>query len=242
MPGQQGAASPLPPLPSSSSQSRRCLLTNNPRRQQDGAPGLPQPQKRPSGNRLGSAPAPGCVGGVGKGCTVWERLRPSSPLPSLNIFSVGCSAGLPNPKCPLPWGVVCSTSVPSKWCCDTAPKSRARPHCLLAPVTSLDIVLQHPQQLSVPQVHWKGILGRVPSSCHYSSQDSWARGRMGGIQDLAGNSMRAMAARKGRVSATNGRSVITRQPRPLCLLLHGHTSQGRSSQAAPSWCCFYLSY
>lgn len=241
MPGQQGAASPLPPLPSSSSQSQRCLLTNNSRRQQDGAPGLPQPQKRPSGNRLWVCPRPGLRG---RG---WERLHGLGTAPTLlsfAIFSVGCSAGLPTPKCPLPWGVVCSSSVPSKWCCDncTQEQSMSHPHCLLAPATFLDIVLQHPQQLPVPQVHWKGILGRVPSSCHYSNQDSWARGRMGGIQDLAGNSMRAMAAGKGRVSATNGRSVITRQPRPLCLLLHGHTSQGRSSQAAPSWCCFYLSY
>lgn len=207
-----------------------------------GLPGFRSHKNAHQETGCGSAPAPGCVGGGGKGCTVRERLRPSSPLLFLSIFSVGCSAGLPTPNCPLRWGDVCSSSVPSKWCCDTAPKSRACPHCLLAPATSLHIALQHPKQLPVPQVHWNGIPGRAPSSCHYSNRDFRARGGMGGIQNLAGNSMRAMAEGKGRVSATNGRSAITRQPRPLCLLLHGHTSQGRSCQAAPSWCCFYLSY
>lgn len=204
-----------------------------------GLPGCRSHKNAHQETGCGSAPAPGCVGGGGKGCTVWERLRPSSPLPFL--VSVAALGSQPR-NVPCLGELSAPVLSPQSGAVTTAPKSRACPHCLLVPATSLDIVLQHPQQLPVPQVHWKGILGRVPSSCHYSNQDSWARGRMGGIQDLAGNSMRAMAAGKGRVSATNGRSVITRQPRPLCLLLHGHTSQGRSSQAAPSWCCFYLSY
>lgn len=114
-----------------------------------GLPGCRSHKNAHQETGCGSALAPGCVGGVGKGCTVWERLRPSSPLPSLNIFSVGCSAGLPTPKCPLPWGVVCSSSVPSKWCCDTAPKSRA------CPIPTVCWPLQHPWTL----------FSSIPNSC-----------------------------------------------------------------------------
>lgn len=82
---------PLPPLPSSSSKSQGCLLTNNPRRQQDGAPG--------HCGHENAHQETGCVGGGGKGCTVWDRLRPSFPRPALNIFSVSHSVGHPTPNC-----------------------------------------------------------------------------------------------------------------------------------------------
>lgn len=152
--------------------------------------------KRPSGHRLWVCPRAGPCGTAGKG---WERLPPSSPWPFLNVFRVGCSAGLPTPNCPLPWGGVCSSSVPSKRCCDTE-QSKACPHGLLAPAASLGVALQHRPQLPVPRVQRKGTPGRVPFSCHYSRKDFWVEDKMGGIQDLAGNWRGVLAAGKGRVS------------------------------------------
>lgn len=93
--------------------------------------------------------------GSGKG---WERLPPSSPWPFLNIFSVACSAGLPSPNCPLPWGGVCSSCVPSKLCCDTEPRSRACPHC--APVTSSEVALQIPTSCRCHKRTGKGCLAQ----------------------------------------------------------------------------------
>lgn len=158
MPGQQGTASPLP---SSSSETQGCLLKNNPRRQQDGAQGLPQPirnKKHPPGTKTpirNENPRQESSRGSGKG---WERLPPSSPWPFLNIFSVACSAGLPSPNCPLPWGGVCSSCVPSKLCCDTEPRSRACPHC--APVTSSEVALQIPTSCRCHKHTGKGCLAQ----------------------------------------------------------------------------------
>lgn len=158
MPEQQGTASPLP---SSSSESQGCLLKNNPRRQQDGAQGLPQPirnKKHPPGTKTpirNENPRQESSRGSGKG---WERLPPSSPWPFLNIFSVACSAGLPSLNCPLPWGGVCSSCVPSKLCCDTEPRSRACPHC--APVTSSEVALQIPTSCRCHKRTGKGCLAQ----------------------------------------------------------------------------------
>lgn len=53
-----------------------------------GLPGCRSHKNAHQETGCGSAPAPSCVGGGGKGCTVWERLRPSSPLPFLVSVAV----------------------------------------------------------------------------------------------------------------------------------------------------------
>lgn len=108
-----GCCSPLPLLPSSSSKSQGYLLTNNPWHQQDGAPG--------HCGHENAHQETSCVGGGGKGCMVWDQLRPSSPRPALKIFSVGHSVGHPAPNCPLPWADICLLKeVLQGLCCDTA--------------------------------------------------------------------------------------------------------------------------
>lgn len=158
MPGQQNTAPPLPPLPSSSSKSQGCLLTNNPWRQQDGAPRRRGHENAHQETGCGSAPSLAFVGGGGKGCMVWNWLRPSSLWLALNIFSVSHSIGHLTPNCPLPWADVCAICVSSKRCrrghAVTLPapwEQWACPHSPVAPAMSSDIALQHPQQLLVPQ-------------------------------------------------------------------------------------------
>lgn len=136
---------PLPPPPSSSSESQGYLLTNNPRRQQDGAPGLPQPQKRPAGKRLRVCPRPGLCGRGGKG---WEGLPPSSPCPFLNI-SVSIAALGSQPQ-----SVPCLGEV-------SAP--------VLSPQGGA--VTLNPGAEHVPPVRWPlqhpwTLLSSIPTSCH----------------------------------------------------------------------------
>lgn len=107
-----------------------------------GCPGCRSHKNARQEKRLRVCPRPGmCRRGKG-----WERLPPSSPWPFLNIFSADCSAGLPTPNCPLPWGGVSSSCVPSKRCCDTGAEH----------VPTVWWPLQHPWTL----------LSSIPTSCH----------------------------------------------------------------------------
>ena len=158
MPGHQGAAPRLPLLPSSSSKSQGCLLTNNPQRQQDGAPGHRSHENAHQETDCGSALARLCG-------RWWERLHGlgaaqtlvSSAVPEQ--FECRSQCWSPNPKLSLVLGrcllhLCLLREVLQGPCSDAActPGAVGTSPLSVAPPTSSDIALQHTQQLLVPQV------------------------------------------------------------------------------------------
>lgn len=111
-----------------------------------GLPGCRSHKNAHQETGCGSAPAPGCVGGGGKGCTVWERLRPSSPLPFL--VSVAALGSQPR-NVPCLGELSAPVLSPQSGAVTTAPKSRA------CPIPTVCWPLQHPWTL----------FSSIPNSC-----------------------------------------------------------------------------
>lgn len=166
-----GHCFPLPPLPSSSSDSQGCLVTNNPCCQQDGAPtaAMRTPIRKPV---MGQSLPRLCW-------SRWEKLHnlglaPPSPQPFPNILSVGCSIGDTTPNCPLPWAGICSIYVSSKRCLLRL--------CLLKEVlqgpcsdTACTLGAVGMSPLSSGPCNVLTLLSSNPNSCwcHYFNRDHW---------------------------------------------------------------------